>query len=635
MIGESGLFALVFIAVLSTLSFAQLAWCRWHAKGSGFHLTLASRFNAFLASYSLVVLATLFLTDQFQFDYVASHSNSALPDFFKLAAVWGGHQGSMLFWVFTLCLWSGLISFHSRRASHYIQSVLWVMHGFTAAFAWFTLLASNPFAYAATFVAEGRDLNPMLQDVGLIFHPPLLYLGYIGFSTVLAFALAALLEPKYDNQWVRECRPWAVSSWMLLTLGILVGSWWAYNELGWGGWWFWDPVENASLLPWLTGTALLHTLIASAKHQQLKVWSLSLALVTFCLSILGTFIVRSGVLTSVHAFAVDPSKGVALLLILAVTLLCSFVLLLRQVDSIKSSRLTSVFSRSYLVLLSAGLLVVATFTVFLGTFYPMVYELLGLGSISVGAPYFNTLIHPLSLIALIAMGFAPFLKWYKGCSESWLRILSFFIGANLIGLGLYWLQVSQMQLSVSLMWGLGAWVVFSHLFLLVSHKSLSFMVLAHVGLAIVCIGASMDSHHSYELNRKMSPGVSTQLSDWQVNYLSTEWYVGPNYTAEQGHIEFTSNDGRSFMLLPERRHYQVRVMNMSEPAIRSTWHGDYYVTLGAKIDSKAYAVKIQYRAYIGWIWFGALLAMLGALIPLLHSISFSRVRASYGAIQQP
>lgn len=634
MLGESGLLALVLIALLSSLSFAHYGWCRFQAKGSGASLTFISRLNALFATFSLAVLASLFLSDQFQFAYVAAHSNSALPPFFKFAAVWGGHEGSMLFWVFTLCLWSGLISLHSLHQSRYFQNVLWVMSGFVAAFAWFTLLASNPFSYAELFVTEGRDLNPMLQDIGLIFHPPLLYLGYIGFSTVLAFALAALLDNQYDHRWVEYCRTWAISAWMLLTLGILIGSWWAYNELGWGGWWFWDPVENASLLPWLTGSALLHSLVASARHQQLKLWSLSLALVTFCLSILGTFIVRSGVLTSVHAFAVDPTKGVALLAILAVTLLCSFILLFKHADRIKSARFNAIASRGYAVFLATGLFCVATFTVFLGTFYPMIYELLGLGAISVGAPYFNALMLPLTIGALLLMGVVPYLKWRKGSLFSLRNLVLVWLASFTVGIGCYLAQVKDWQAVVALVWGLAAWVTSSHLYLLWRHRRLSFMVLAHIGIAMLCVGAAMNGYHSYELNRKMAPETSLDIDNFRVEYQETLWYVGPNYTAEQASIRFSFDQGQAFVVKPERRHYQVRVMNMSEPAIYSTWHGDYYVTLGAKVDSQSYAVKIQYRAYILWIWCGALLIILGAFLPLLKQVSVLTTRTSHGAIQE-
>lgn len=587
-----------------------------------------------MASLSLIVLAILFASDRFEFDYVATHSNIALPPFFKLAAVWGGHQGSMLFWVFTLNLWAGLISFTRHSNGRYIAHVLWIMTLFVAAFSWFTLLASNPFVYAQTLLTQGRDLNPMLQDVGLIFHPPLLYLGYIGYSTVLAFALAALMQKPYDNQWVTLCKPWAISAWAFLTLGILVGSWWAYNELGWGGWWFWDPVENASLLPWLTGTALLHSMVASRRQQQLMVWTLILALVTFSLSILGTFIVRSGVLTSVHAFAVNPGKGIALLGVLAVTLFASFALLIDRGEAIRSQKLTAIISRSYLVLLAIGLLVIATFTVFLGTFYPMVYELLQLGTISVGAPYFNTLLLPLSTLALTAMGWAPFLKWQSGLVNSWQRMVVFFVFSFFVGAMLYFWQVETWLFAVMLIWGLACWVVFSHLWWAVRLGKLNFMLLAHIGLAIGAIGCVMNAEHSSQLTHKLGPGMSAEFRDWHIEYLKTEWRVDKNFTAEQALLRFTDAEGRVFELKPERRHYPVRVMNMSEPAIHTTWLGDYYVTLAAKVDEHSYAVKIQYKAYIWWIWGGGLLATFTAFLPLITKLSPRIVRTKYGVVQK-
>ncbi|MFM2589209.1 heme lyase CcmF/NrfE family subunit [Vibrio sp. TBV020] len=630
MVGEFGHFALVWIAVSSSIGAGTYAWQKWCKKNPTLSFSWIVRLNGVLALLSLIILGYLFIADQFQFHYVASHSNSALPVFYKMAAVWGGHEGSILFWVFTLALWSACISYIRSASEHYLQDVLLVMTLFVAAFSWFTLFASNPFAYSDVWLEQGRDLNPMLQDVGLIFHPPLLYLGYIGFSTVLAFALAALMQPVYMSQWVKLATPWVISAWAFLTLGILVGSWWAYNELGWGGWWFWDPVENASLLPWLTGTALLHAMVAAKNHQQQNRVTVILALVTFSLSILGTFIVRSGVLTSVHAFAVDPSKGIALLLILAVTLMGSFALLFERSDVIKSQPIQALNGRSYLSFIAVGLLAIASFTVFLGTFYPMVYELLGLGSISVGAPYFNTLFLPLTLLALVGMGLAPLLKWHRGAYYSSLKIITLFISSFVVGAFVYWLQVDKWSTIVMIVWGLGAWVASSHSLLAVKQAKASFMVLAHVGLAISCIGAVMNSEHSHEVNHKMSVGSSVQFGDWQVDYLDTQWSIGPNYTAEKAVIRFAQRE-REFELIPERRHYPVRVMNMSEPAIKPFWHGDYYVTLGSKVDADSYAVKIQYKAYIGWIWGGALVAIFGAVLPLL---STRRKGVVHGAFKQ-
>jgi len=616
MVGEVAHFALIWVAVSSSVSSGVYAWQKWRKSSSTLSLPALARLNGVMASLSLILLAYLFVTDQFQFHYVASHSNSALPLFYKIAAVWGGHEGSMLFWVFTLALWSACISFLQTICKQYLDDVLWVMLLFVAAFAWFTLLASNPFRYSEVWLIQGRDLNPMLQDIGLIFHPPLLYLGYIGFSTVLAFALAALMQSRFSDDWVKLATPWAISAWAFLTLGIVVGSWWAYNELGWGGWWFWDPVENASLLPWLTGTALLHAMLAARRYQQQQRTALALALITFSLSILGTFIVRSGVLTSVHAFAVDPGKGIALLAILAATLIGSFALLFERGEAIKSASIKAIIGRSYLAIVAVGMLAVASFTVFLGTFYPMVYELLGLGSVSVGAPYFNTLFLPLVLLALAGMGLVPLLKWHKGSDVSIGHILLLFSVSTLVGAIAYWLQATWFSIPVAFVWGLGAWVIVSHGLLLAKQTRGTFMVLAHIGLAISSIGAVMNSEHSFEVNHKMAPGSITEFGKWQVEYLDTHWVIGPNYTAEQAELRFTTGE-RSFRLIPERRHYPVRVMNMSEPAIRPFWHGDYYVTLGSKVDADSYAVKIQYKSYISWIWGGALVAMLGAVLPLL------------------
>ncbi|RJX67507.1 heme lyase CcmF/NrfE family subunit [Vibrio sinensis] len=619
--GELGLLALIFVAMLSSTSSVVYVLRRARNQQPLFSLVQISHLNAFFSLLSLIVLAILFLTNQFTFAYVASHSNIALPTPFKLAAVWGGHQGSMLFWVMTLCCWSALIAVHKQRNSRYFQDVLWIMQLLIAAFSWFTLLGSNPFEYNAEFVVQGRDLNPMLQDIGLIFHPPLLYLGYIGFSTVLAFAFAALMQPHYDHRWVLLSQYWAVSAWVLLTIGIGIGSWWAYNELGWGGWWFWDPVENASLLPWLTGTALLHAMYAARTRKMLQLWALILALVTFSLSILGTFIVRSGVLTSVHAFAVDPGKGLALLGILSVVLIGSFGLLIMRSDQVVSERIESILSRSYFTLFAIGLLSVGCFTVFLGTFYPMVYELLGLGAISVGAPYFNTLFVPLSLITLIVMGLAPFLQWQRGIRGSWKTIVVLFTVSFLMGVAVYIPQVTSAKFIVAIAWGFGVWVMTSHLFMLGRGKKLSFMLFAHIGIAVGVIGALMNAQHSTQISIKLGPGIEVEWQGWTVDYVNTNWLIGNNYTAEQAVIRFNDQNGNTFEVYPERRYYPVRVMNMTEPAIRSFWYGDVYVTLGNRISDDFYAVKLQYNAYIFWIWGCGLLMIFGGIVSGVRALT--------------
>ncbi|MCK6265461.1 heme lyase CcmF/NrfE family subunit [Vibrio sp. ZSDE26] len=638
MIGEFGFATLLLVAVLSSIVALYYVVERWWIKQESDSLMLpVTQLNALLSLSSLLLLGAAFATDLFGLEYVASHSNSQLPIFYKIAAIWGGHQGSMLFWVTTLCCWACVISFTKRVNTGYLKDVLWVMNLLIAAFSWFTLFASNPFQSAASFMQEGRDLNPMLQDIGLIFHPPLLYLGYIGYSTVLAFACASMMRKDIEFEWLVLSRHYTLASWVFLTAGIVLGSWWAYYELGWGGWWFWDPVENASLLPWLTGTALLHAHFAAQRHGMFHRWALGLAATTFCFSILGTFIVRSGVLTSVHAFAVDPNKGIALLVILALALIGALGLLVLRFDEIISKPIKALLSQSYLLLIAIGLLMVATFTVFLGTFYPMIYELIGLGSISVGAPYFNTLILPIAFLSLIAMGFAPLLKWHQGHYIERNRLIAL-VGFSLFsGTVCYWallalvqfpqvaadeLLVDKFSVLAWVIWVLAMWVTVSHLYkFAMSQLPIRRLasVLAHIGMAISCVGAVMNSEHSQEIGRKLSNETQFTFQQWQVVYHDTHWVIGPNYTAEQAEIECIDQHGASITLLPERRHYPVRVMNMSEPAIKIFWHGDIYVTLGEKLDVNSYAVKIQYKAYIRWVWFGTILMMSGCLLGMSSS----------------
>ncbi|MEZ9443175.1 heme lyase CcmF/NrfE family subunit [Vibrio sp. 10N.222.54.F12] len=637
MVGSLGLFSLVLVAVLSSIigvhSFYQMLNKRTQNIGLVRSFSLSS---ALFSLTSVALLGYAFVSDDFSILYVAEHSNTQLPSFFKLAAVWAGHEGSLLFWVLTISVWSGVIALQKHYSNEYQSRVLWVMNLLLAIFAWFTLFASNPFEMNSILPLEGRDLNPMLQDVGLIFHPPLLYLGYVGFSVVLAFAVAALLVDPIEFDWVAHCRSWCLVAWIFLTVGIILGSWWAYYELGWGGWWFWDPVENASLLPWLTSTALLHSLGVAKGKQQLLKWSLSLAFITFCLSILGTFIVRSGVLTSVHAFAVDPTKGIALLLILVLVLVSSFSLLIIRGESFESNPITSFASKSFLSLVAVLIFVLATAVVVFGTFYPMVFELLGLGNISVGAPYFNLLIAPLALLALAVVGLAPLLSIKPQATKGVITLIVLVsIG---LGFACYALQVEQTQMMALLTWGLAFWVLLTHIYGLVVTRSSKFqrkvwvMTFAHVGVAVLAVGAAMNSYHSFERSYKLSPGAQVEFMDWTLSHRDTELYVASNFTAEKAILNLDAGD-KSFTIAPERRHYQVRVMNMSEPAMKWFWHGDVYITMGEKVDSTAYAFRVQYKAYARWIWFGGLFSILGALLSLTHRKK-KTVKASQYAYQR-
>ena len=624
MVGSLGLFSLVLVAVLSSIigvhSFYQMLNKRTQ------NISLIRSFSLSSALFSLTSVALLgyaFVSDDFSILYVAEHSNTQLPSFFKLAAVWAGHEGSLLFWVLTISVWSGVIALQKHYSNEYQSRVLWVMNLLLAIFAWFTLFASNPFEMNSILPLEGRDLNPMLQDVGLIFHPPLLYLGYVGFSVVLAFAVAALLVDPIEFDWVAHCRSWCLVAWIFLTAGIILGSWWAYYELGWGGWWFWDPVENASLLPWLTSTALLHCLGVAKGKQQLLKWSLSLAFITFCLSILGTFIVRSGVLTSVHAFAVDPTKGIALLLILVLVLVSSFSLLIVRGESFESNPITSFASKSFLSLVAVLIFVLATAVVVFGTFYPMVFELLGLGNISVGAPYFNLLIAPLALLALGVVGLAPLLSIKPQATKGVISLLA--LVSLALGYVCYSWQVEQVQRQVMALmtWSLAFWVLLTHVYGLAVTRSSKFqrkvwvMTFAHVGVAVLAVGAAMNSYHSFERSYKLSPDEQVEFMDWTLAHEDTELYVASNFTAEKAILKLDTGE-QSFSITPERRHYQVRVMNMSEPAMKWFWHGDVYITMGEKVDATAYAFRVQYKAYARWIWFGGLFSILGAVLSLTN-----------------
>ncbi|PMG12709.1 cytochrome c nitrate reductase biogenesis protein NrfE [Vibrio splendidus] len=639
MVGSLGLFSLVLVAVLSSIIGVHSFYQMLNKRTQNIGLIRSFSFSSALFSLtSVALLGYAFVSDDFSILYVAEHSNTQLPSFFKLAAVWAGHEGSLLFWVLTISVWSGVIALQKHYSNEYQSRVLWVMNLLLAIFAWFTLFASNPFEMNSILPLEGRDLNPMLQDVGLIFHPPLLYLGYVGFSVVLAFAVAALLVDPIEFDWVAHCRSWCLVAWIFLTAGIILGSWWAYYELGWGGWWFWDPVENASLLPWLTSTALLHSLGVAKGKQQLLKWSLSLAFITFCLSILGTFIVRSGVLTSVHAFAVDPTKGIALLLILVLVLVSSFSLLIIRGESFESNPITSFASKSFLSLVAVLLFVLATAVVVFGTFYPMVFELLGLGNISVGAPYFNLLIAPLALLALAVVGLAPLLSIKPQATKGVISLLA--LVSLVLGYACYSWQVEQVQLQVMalLTWGLAFWVLLTHVYGLAVTRGAKFqrqvwvMTFAHVGVAVLAVGAAMNSYHSFERSYKLSPGAQVEFMDWTLSHRDTELYVASNFTAEKAILNLDTGE-KSFTIAPERRHYQVRVMNMSEPAMKWFWHGDVYITMGEKVDSTAYAFRVQYKAYARWIWFGGLFSILGALLSLTHRKK-KTVKASQYAYQR-
>ncbi|WP_429101244.1 heme lyase NrfEFG subunit NrfE [Aeromonas rivipollensis] len=626
MLAEFGYLSLLLAAALSLLQ-GTLPWLGLRLAsptllGCAKPLALL---NAALLGAALGLLASCFARDDFTLTYVAQHANSALPMGFKLAAVWGGHEGSMLFFVFALALWGALVGLCSKRVDPLITPrVLAIMGLIVGLFALYTLIFSSPFDRQFPGPLEGRDLNPMLQDIGLIIHPPLLYLGYVGFAVNFAFAMAALHSGRLDGALAYWSRPWALGSWVFLTAGIILGSWWAYYELGWGGWWFWDPVENASLLPWLLGTALLHALVVCEKRGAYGHGMLLLSIFTFALSLLGTFVVRSGVLTSVHAFAVDPNRGLTLLLLLGLLLTTALTLFALRADTRAPYAHFGLLSKEGLLGAAILLLSVACACVLLGTFYPMVFQSLHLGSLSVGAPYFNAVFVPLALLLMALMTQIPRLRWQGLMASSRLKILLppllGLLGGGLLSLGyreqgtLGWSGILANMISL---WLIASLLInFSFNIHGLSANRLG-SLLAHLGVAVCALGIAQVSHHSQEGGTVLAANKPYRLGAHEFRYEGSEPLIGPNYTAERITVS-VHKDGREVArLAPERRHYSVRTMNMNEPGIQGGLFGDLYVVLGEKMGPGAYAMRLHHKPLVRWIWLGGILMMAGGALRLL------------------
>ncbi|URL03045.1 heme lyase NrfEFG subunit NrfE [Avibacterium sp. 20-126] len=574
---------------------------------------------------SLLGLAYCFTVDDFSLQYVAAHSNSALPLFFKIAATWGGHEGSMLFWLFSLGLWTMAFAFFSRNIDPIIASrTLSILGLLCFGFALFIVFFSNPFERLLPSPLEGRDLNPMLQDVGLIFHPPLLYFGYVGFAVNFALTLATLLSGHFDAAIARWTRPWVLLSWFFLTLGIMLGAWWAYYELGWGGWWFWDPVENASLMPWLLGLGLLHSLSVSEQRGIFHYWTILFSLFAFAFSLLGTFIVRSGVLTSVHAFAMDSERGMALLMLFFLLTTCSLTLFALKVNvrpSENSAVRFSLFSKESLMLIANILLAVATASVFLGTFYPMLFSTMGWGSISVGAPYFNTIFLPLIVLALLAMIIVVSAFWKKiHC-----RLLSRNVLLLIPACGLAYIMIAftiqndetlHFQPLPFALISLALWLLSVTLW--GGWRALSLtrwaMVIAHCGLALSVIGATMSSYFASEIGVRLAPQQSQMLNGYEFTYLGFRNELGANYTSEVAQFEIKKAGKKITALYPERRYYDVRTMNMSEVGLYWSLLGDIYIVMGDKLGAGEFSFRLHYKPFVRWLWIGATLMAFGALL---------------------
>jgi len=599
-----------------------------------------TRLFALLVGIAFLCLTWSFISNDFTVSYVANHSNSRLPLQYRIAAVWGGHEGSLLLWMLMLAGWGLAVSLFSRQLPlAMVTRVLGVLMLVGSGFLLFILMTSSPFERLLPGAEDGRDLNPLLQDPGLIFHPPLLYMGYVGFSVAYAFAVAALLSGRLDAAWARWSRPWTTAAWIFLTLGIALGSWWAYYELGWGGWWFWDPVENASFMPWLVGTALIHSLAVTEKRGGFKNWTALLAISAFSLSLLGTFLVRSGVLTSVHAFATDPQRGVFILAFLVAVIGSSLVLFAWRAPKVGLGGRFGLVSRESFLLANNVLLVVACGTVLLGTLYPLIIDALGLGKISVGPPYFNAVFVPVMLPILFLIGVAPFARWKEASLAEIGRLLRWAVLPGIVAAIALPLIYGRWTPLVGLGLLLAFWMIASGLVNFVARvqktrAGQSFLAaifqqprhfvgmhLAHLGVAVFVIGVTMVSGFEEEMDVKMSPGDTVTVSGYTFRFNGVKEVEGPNYIALRGDVDLLRNGRVEKKMFPEKRVYHSSAMPMTEAAIDAGLLRDVYVSLGEPIDRDQpfgdWAVRVYYKPFVDWIWGGCFLMALGGLLAIL------------------
>jgi cytochrome c-type biogenesis protein CcmF len=576
-------------------------------------------------------LTYAFVTNDFSVQYVATNSNSKLPLQYRVAAVWGGHEGSLLLWTLMLAFWGTAVSVFSRRLpEEMVARVLGIMGLVAVGFFAFMLFTSNPFDRLIPAAQDGRDLNPLLQDPGMVFHPPMLYMGYVGFSVAFAFALSALLAGRLDAAWARWSRPWTTTAWIFLTLGIALGSYWAYYELGWGGWWFWDPVENASFMPWLVGTALVHSLAVTEKRGTFKSWTVLLAITAFALSLLGTFLVRSGVLTSVHAFATDPKRGIFILGFLAIVIGGSLAVYAWRAPRVGLGGAFDVVSREALLLTNNVLLLVACACVLLGTLYPLALDAFGLGKISVGPPYFETVFVPLMAPALFLMGIGPLARWKSASLPELAARLRWAALVSIVVALILPFTLGQWSWSVSAGLLLAVWIVATSIAGLwhrirnasgqglaakLRASSLSYygMVLAHIGVAVFVVGVTLVRGYGSEKDVRMEPGQTVELAGYTFRFAGIGEIDGPNYVAARATIEVTRNGKHEKTLYPEKRVYNVQQMPMTEAAIDSGFTRDLYVALGEAVTPTAWVVRVQHKPFIDWIWFGCVIMAIGGI----------------------
>ena len=658
MIPEIGQFALI-IALLLALTQATLPLIG-ASQGNRMWIALAvptGQAQFLFVATAFCCLAYSFITNDFSVLNVATNSNSQLPLHYRLAATWGSHEGSILLWTFMLSIWTVAVSLFSRHLpEEMVARVLSVMGIVSSGFLLFMLITSNPFVRIFPVPPDGRDLNPLLQDPAMVAHPPMLYMGYVGFSVAFSFAIAALIGGRLDATWARWSRPWTTVAWMFLTCGIALGSFWAYYELGWGGWWFWDPVENASFMPWLVGTALIHSLAVTEKRGGFKSWTVLLAISAFSLSLLGTFLVRSGVLTSVHAFATDPKRGIFILIFLAFVIGGSLLLFALRVGRVGLGSKFDVVSRESLLLSNNVLLTVAAGSVLLGTLYPLIVDTLGMGKLSVGPPYFNLVFVPLMAPAMFLMGLGPIARWKKASLPDMAKRLRWAFAISVLSAVALPFLSGGWKWRVSLGLLLAVWIVATVLVnlwervrvtsgqlttfqkLRMQSRSYYGMQVAHIGVAIFIVGVTMVTGYQSEQDVKMQIGDVVHTGGYEFQFNGISDVVGPNYQGARAEIIVSKNGVEKERMYPEKRNYNASGNVMTETAIDSGLFRDLYVSLGEPVGSGAWSVRVYYKPFVGWIWGGALFMAIGgglALSDRRYALAARKEREAREAAKKP
>lgn len=627
MLPELGQVLLVCALLAALLQAVLPLWGAQRGRGAWMAVAVPAAFaQLVLVAGAFALLTVAFVQQDFSVRYVAENSNTLLPLAYRYSAVWGAHEGSLLMWVLVLALWGGAVALWSKRLPDTVRArVLGVMGIISLGFIAFLFFTSNPFARLLPAPLEGRDLNPLLQDPGLIIHPPMLYIGYVGFAVPFAFAIAALLDGHVDARWLRWTRPWTNVAWGFLTLGIALGSWWAYYELGWGGWWFWDPVENASFMPWLAGAALIHSQAVTEKRGSFASWTLLLAIAAFALSLLGAFLVRSGVLTSVHSFAADPSRGAFILVFLALVIGAALLLYALRAGALGSDDPRRGFmptSRETLLLANNLLLAGACAMVLLGTLYPLLADALGLGKVSVGPPYFGTLFIVLMAPLVALLPFGPLVNWQRDQASKRLALLApWAVLALLLGV-LAWFMAPQGKLKAAAGVTAAAWVALGTARFIWTrlrgngrfNAEMAGMLLAHTGVAVFLVGALLVEALNVQREVALSPGHDLEVSGYTLRFEGVDHQQGPNYVSDRGHVRVLQGGRELALLHPEKRAYASGGQVMTEAGIHARVRGDVYVALGEPLGNNAWAVRVHIKPFVRWVWLGALLMALGGFV---------------------